>query len=337
MIMSRVVLTGLGPSRTDFDPAWRMRALRNGCSALLAICHLVLALLAPTVMAWGQAHAADHASLPSLPGAVTRPPDWIGNTAPFDVTAFFSAPPPDENAAPLYLDTLFEFGSEVAICFPEGPERQRRAQAAQERMKKLNEITAALRNDAREVSAESIDALLALYDEGFIKLAQAQERQRCVFQTALSYTARAPHAQDARLVGHIIALKTRREREQGSLIRATNDLSRLLRLSRDLRPRGFLIVDFVSISLDRMAIDDVVLPMLADPVLTVQHCDRIQSLLAEHESRSIDIYSEGLRAEYLASRATLHDLVLHQDRLRQEMKDLGVNAGRSMTAELTEP
>jgi len=272
-----------------------------------------------------------------LPGAVTQPPDWIGNTAPFDVPAFFAAPPPGENAAPLYLEALFEFGSEVAICFPEGPERQQRAQAVQKRMKKLGEMTTALRKDAREVSAEAIDALLALYDEGFIKLARAQDRPRCVFQTALGYTARVPHAMDARAVGRVIALRVRREREQGSLIRATNDLSRLLRLSRDLRPRGVLIVDFVSISLDRMAIEDVVLPLLGDPALTVQHCDRLHSLLAEHDARSIDVYSEGLRAEYLASRTTLRDLVLHQDRLRQEMKDLGANVGPSITAELAEP
>jgi len=51
----------------------------------------------------------------------------------------------------------------------------------------------------------------------------------------------------------------------------------------------------------------------------------------------IDVYSEGLRAEYLASRTTLRDLVLHQDRLRQEMKDLGANVGPSITAELAEP
>ncbi len=111
---------------------------------------------ASAVMAWAQLPDSPGAVLPSLPGAVTHPPDWIGNTAPFDVPAFFAAPPPEENAAPLYLDALFEFGSEVAICFPEGPERQRRAQAAQERMKKLNEINTALRKDEREVSAEAM-------------------------------------------------------------------------------------------------------------------------------------------------------------------------------------
>ena len=334
--MSQIDLARLGQRMAAFGPACLMgttKALRNGCSWLLVVC----VMLASADLAWGQMPEPAGPALPSLPGAVTQPPDWIGNTAPFDVRAFFSAPPPEKNAAPRYLDALFEFSSEMAICFPEGPERQQRTQAAQERLKKLGGISTALRKNAREVSTEAIDALLALYDEGFIKLAKAQERPQCVFQTALGYTARVPHTDGARGVGRVIAIRVRRERENGSLIRAINDLSRLLRLSRDLLPQGGLIADYTSISLDRMAIEDVVLPMLADPALTVQHCDRIQALLAEHDTRSIDVYSEGLRAEYLACRATLRDLVLHQDRLRLELKDFGVNVGPSITAELAEP
>ena len=60
---------------------------------------------------------------PRLPGVVTKAPDWIGDDAPFDVKKYFAAVPRDRNAAPLYLDALFEFGSELAVCFPEGPER----------------------------------------------------------------------------------------------------------------------------------------------------------------------------------------------------------------------
>ena len=58
---------------------------------------------------------------PRLPGAVTKAPVWIGNEAPFDIARFFAAPPRDRNAAPLYLDALFEFGSELESCYPAGP------------------------------------------------------------------------------------------------------------------------------------------------------------------------------------------------------------------------
>ncbi len=46
---------------------------------------------------------------PSLIGAVKKPPAWLGKEVPFDVAAYFAAPPPGQNAAPLYLDAIFEF------------------------------------------------------------------------------------------------------------------------------------------------------------------------------------------------------------------------------------
>ena len=88
---------------------------------------------------------------PRLPGAVTKAPDWIGDDAPFDVKKYFAAVPRDRNAAPLYLDALFEFGSEVAVCFPEGPERERRRQAADDRTKRYMELYDQLRKDEAAV------------------------------------------------------------------------------------------------------------------------------------------------------------------------------------------
>ena len=61
------------------------------------------------------------------------------------------------------------------------------------------------------------------------------------------------------------------------------------------------------------------------------------ALLIEHESQSIDAYCEGLRAEYLSNRATLHDLVFDQDRLRKEYESFGNPAGPSIVAEIAEP
>ena len=77
---------------------------------------------------------------PRLPGAVVKAPDWIGTDAPFDVARFFAFVPRDRNAAPLYLGAFFEFSSDVAVCFPEGPERDRRSQAAEDRMRRYVEL-----------------------------------------------------------------------------------------------------------------------------------------------------------------------------------------------------
>jgi RNA polymerase sigma factor (sigma-70 family) len=276
-------------------------------------------------------------SSPSLPGAVTSPPAWLVNNAPFDVAAFFAAPASDENAASRYLDALFEFGPETAVCFPEGPERESRARAAEQRSKEFFEISSAVAKKTTTVPSARIDLVLDGYDRGFRKLDWAQQRPKCVFQTGIGATARIPHAQVARQVARIVALKVAREIERAEFDAALRDLKRLLRLSRDLRPRGVMISQIVSAAIDQNAFRGVVLPILSAPGVTISHCDSIIALLAEHQAQSIDSYSEGVRAEYLSNRATLHELIHDQQKIRQEWESFGNKAGQSIVAEFAEP
>ena len=148
---------------------------------------------------------------------------------------------------------------------------------------------------------------------------------------------RVPHVQVVGNVARVARLKVHRELERGELEAAIRDLARLLRLSRDLLPRGVMIVDMVSASADRSAVEHVIVPMLTAQGLTVVHCDRMLALLREHETRSIDAYSEGLRAEYVSSRATLHGLIYDQEQLRKEWERFGNPVGPSIVAEVTEP
>ena len=55
---------------------------------------------------------------PSFRDAVTEPPKWIGDDAPFDVAKYFDAPAWGENAEPLYLDALSEFGDMSDYAIP---------------------------------------------------------------------------------------------------------------------------------------------------------------------------------------------------------------------------
>ena len=278
-------------------------------------------------------------SMPGLPGAVTQPPPWLGKEGPFDVAAFFAAPPPEENAAPRYLEALFEFGEGMAVCFPEGPERESRKLAAERRSKRFNDAFFALRNGPDAVPAAEIDAMLADFDTGFRKLTWAQQRPRCVFQTAIGVTAQIPHVQVARNVTRVAVLKVRRELERGELDPALRDLARLLRLSRDLVPRGVMITDIVLAAMDGSAVREIIVPLLTTPGLTSAHCDRLFALLLEQDSRllALDPYVEGLHAEYLSNRATLRGLVVDQDALRKEWNRFGNTAGPSIVAEIAEP
>ena len=60
-----------------------------------------------------------------LPGAVSQPPDWLVADAPFDVKELFPSIPEDENAAPLYLEALLEFGTELISLYPEDQHESR--------------------------------------------------------------------------------------------------------------------------------------------------------------------------------------------------------------------
>ncbi|HZW30843.1 MAG TPA: hypothetical protein VFF52_09065, partial [Isosphaeraceae bacterium] len=249
---------------------------------------------------------------PRLPGAVVKALDGIGTDAPFDVARFFAAVPGDRNAAPLYLDAFFEVGSDVAVCFPEGPERDRRSRAAEDRMRRYLELERALRHDPQGVPAEAIDAVIALYETGFRKLAEAQRRDRCVFETPLGLEEILCHAQASRQVARIAMLRTRRAVDRGEYDAAIRDVEVVLRLVRDLRPRGNMLTQLVAAAITRVVCFAMIEPIVAAPRLRVEHCDRLLKGLLDHEASSFDGSAEGLRAEYLFARIKLRELALKQ-------------------------
>ncbi len=105
----------------------RNKAARAFCLVGTAV--TVLCAIAVSAQERGRESERSQAAgpYPRLPGAVTTAPEGIGKDAPFDVAKFFTTVPRGRNAAPLYLDALFEFGAEMGACFPEGPEQARGA------------------------------------------------------------------------------------------------------------------------------------------------------------------------------------------------------------------
>ena len=345
------------PKRAAVAGVVSKRVLEMACGALkymswskLSIAATCLVVLGLAVAAAGRGAGMPRARLqektrkattedssPGLPGAVTQPPTRLANDALFDLDAFFAAPRPAENAAPRYLDALFEFSPEMEICFPEGADRQKRKAAVDQRSQRFFTVFRSWNKDANSVTAAAIDEVISEFDTGFRKFDWAQQRPRCVFQTGIGATFLLPHAQ---AVGHVVRvarLKVRRELERGELDTAIRDLKRLLRLSRDLLPRGVPIVGIVSASAATNAVEHVVVPLLTTRGLTIEQCDRMLAFLLEHEAQSIDPYTEGLRSEYVSIRATMHDLVFGQARLRKEWENSGNQAGPSIVAEIAEP
>ena len=188
---------------------------------------------------------------PSLPGAVTQPPAWLDNPAPFDVAAFFAAPPPEENAAPSTWKPSSSLARKWKSASLRAPIARVESEAVEQRLARFRPVFQSWSKDPSSVPAATIDAVVSEFDTGFRKLDWAQQRPRCVFQTGIGATARIPHAQVVSNVGRVARLKVSRELERGELDAALRDLARLLRLSRDLLPRGVMIADIVSASADR--------------------------------------------------------------------------------------
>jgi hypothetical protein len=277
----------------------------------------------------GRAEAAG--PYPRLPAAVTRVPEGLDANSPFDIKKFFLTVPRERNAAPLYLDAFFEFGNELATCFPAGAETDRRRQATSDRVKRYSELEQALFKDPKAVAPSAIDEVIKLYDTGFRKLALAQRRDQCVFEAGLGIGTLLPHIQAARQVTRVVSLKVRRALDRRDFDGASRDVDTVLRLARDLQPRAAMSNQLVAVAISQVAYIDMIPRILAASGLRIEHCDRLLNLLTSHESKSTDGYSEGLREGYLATRVTIRDLVRHQRVLAEQ---LGLKPGESVVKAL---
>lgn len=259
--------------------------------------------------------AATPRTYPSFPNAVTEVPAWNDVEPPFDLAEFLKAPPDEENAALFYLDALFEF-EELSYCYvpsglkwPEYPEEvKRRVEITRQRWGEERGFREAREKDSKSVDMSAVDAWLAGYNVGFQKLAAAQQRPKCVFQTGLRIDTLLVHTQAVRQVARAALWRTRRDIERGDFERPIQDLKTVLRMSRDLRPRGGLISQLVSIAVDGICCRQIVPAILTAPNVETRHHDRVLALLVEHEAEAVDPFWEGVRADYFMSRYFLHDL-----------------------------
>jgi hypothetical protein len=251
-------------------------------------------------VAIGQTKARD--SEPRLPGAVSEPPAWLKD-APFDIAKFFEMPPPQENAAPLYLDAFYEFSPEMEMCFPH--DQRQRTSIVRERVRRSAGTLEAFHTDPAAVPIAQVDATLAEFSEGFRKLEVAQRRPRCVFAIGLNYDAVLPHAQVARQVIRLLKLQVYSDLARHDYDHALLCLERSLRISRDLRPRGPLITQLVSVAIDSVCANEVVPLLLADPGLRQEQCKRLLDILVRHEKDCIDSFKIGIEAEYVLTRSLL--------------------------------
>jgi hypothetical protein len=237
---------------------------------------------------------------PRLPGAIVYPPAWLKD-APFDVAKFFAMPRPEENAAPLYIEALFEFG-DMSLCYQ--GDQQARAEEARRREERARAAWNSWTDDPASVERSKLDSILKEHAQGFRKLKIAQARPRCVFATGLTYDSLLPHAQVARYAARLLAFRVDRDLDRGDFDDAIHCVESALRLSRDIRPRGSIICQIVSVAIDGIVGRTMIPLFLSHPLLETTHCDRLIAILVKHRAEAANPYRTAVESEYCMNLAT---------------------------------
>ena len=134
-----------------------------------------------------------------------------------------------------------------------------------------------------------------------------------------------PHVQAAREVARVVKWRMRRDLQQGDYQRPIQDIETTLRLSRDLQRRGGWVCQLVSVAIDQLCCQDVVVPFLHADGIEKKHCIRLLAVLDRNEADSHRRFAEGIRAEYVMARKILHDFQHHAgDFSPQSLKDMDV-------------
>lgn len=277
---------------------------------------------------------------PQIPRAVSQLPDWMAQDAPFDVKQYWITVPTDQNAAPLYLDALYEFSHVMEDYFPPDV-RTARTPTIKARYERSYNLQVAWGGGQQPKNPAERDAVLQEHEAAFQKLAAAQQRPRCVFDIGWDPAAQVPVFHAVREVLRVAQLQAERDIERGDLTSVVKLTGSMLRLGRDLRPRAPMTMQAIANAVDALTIHNLVIPVLKSPKLTVAQCDELMQLLAQHDAalRSIDSFLIGVRGDHIAKRMLLHDLQ-HQsgefveDRYRQAFGKTNETRGAALMSAL---
>ena len=249
------------------------------------------------------------AGLPqALPGAETGIPAWVGQDKdePFDVKQFLeSRAAPADNAAPLYFAALAEVSTEMYMDDPTPGwpwTKQNVPQQVRELGNAIGDMSDSEKLMSGSVPLSEVEAVLAKAQPVVKKLDEAQQRPHCIFITGLRLDSLLPSVQGSRTLARLACIQLYHARVTGNFKEAEQAVRRTLRLSRDLRPRGVMIAQLVSWTIDGVVLSAVTDFTLAQPGLKVKDCDRLLALLVEHEREAVPSVAEGIKTEYVTIR-----------------------------------
>jgi hypothetical protein len=255
------------------------------------------------------------AGLPQmLPDADAAIPAWAGQqpNEPFPVRQFLeSRAIPANNAAPLYFAALAEISPEVYMPNPPASwpwDQNKKPERVMHLGNAIGDLSDRDKLMDESASEKDVESLLTEAQTALKKLDEAQQRPRCVFVAGMRFDSLLPHIQATRAFARLASIQLYDARLKKNFDEAEPAVRRVLRLSRDIRPRGCLVAQLVSYTLDGIILGGIADFTLGQPELKAKDCDHLLALLSEHEREAVSSAEEGLRVEYITLRNTLDSL-----------------------------
>jgi hypothetical protein len=245
-------------------------------------------------------------------------PVWAGrySTEPFDVRAFLTArAPPTDNAATVYEQAFAAIDPTIDHVYSPDQRASRIAEVTE--FQRLLDVPWGIDNlRSGKISLTEVDQILSGAKPALDKMEEAQTRPSCIFYSQLYLDQLPIHLATYDRIYHINTLEVFRAGKRGDFPTAHRSLARLLRFSRDLRPRGCILTQAVAVRIGGGVIDFISNFTLSQQGLTKDDCDLLITLLIDHQKQRLDSMEEGLRMDYIQSRNMLH--VLQMKRPNQE-------------------
>jgi hypothetical protein len=236
-----------------------------------------------------------------LPSADASIPDWVGKRKdePFEVHEFLqSRMPPEDNAAPLYFPALAQFSTEMSFVLPQALRESKQDEISQIH-RQIDSLSA---TPPAKLAGQDRDAVAQIIEQTTTAMGmidEAQRRKQCVFVTGRGLDAVLPHAQAARTLARLFVLQAYHSCTNNQIDLAEPAITRTLRMSRDIGPRGPMICQLVMFAIDAYVFDVLQQLLLARDDLTPQQLDRLLAALIQHERERFDPCSEGIRMDYV--------------------------------------
>lgn len=251
-------------------------------------------------------------SLPqTLPGGSLNVPGWVAQDGegPFPTKKYLmECVSPGDNAAPEYCAAMADVCVGMDFMYPADAWQKRRSDVIQFQKEILDVASHLYGQKSAKPSVEKMERVLANARPTLAKLARAQEKKRCEFVSAMNVDAPLPHLEAANVLSILGRIQLEHANATGNGKEAESAVSQMLRLARDLRPRGQAMCQLYSAGIERTVFRGIVESTLAQKGLTPQDCDRLALLLAEHKRECLSLVEETLRAEYVLIRIALSDL-----------------------------